>query len=245
MDAPIDPDPLASAASAEANDLDWMTTSTASLAKGMLARGDRPPDIAIFLGVNESRIAEIDRGTSYAAAPIAPLSALPPPGPYSRSDIRARFFDQTFSEGTVDIDGNAYQRCTFKRCTIRYHGSGPTHFDGCTFVECSLALAGLAAATTDLLRTLHQDHGKGGRRVVESVLDDIRGHADITPLAEAQADETIAVPQFFDAALARDHEARATDKRLYDRAAGSHRCGHNSDPNCIRAHVKLGCTALP
>ncbi|HKU94387.1 MAG TPA: hypothetical protein VJR58_03875 [Vineibacter sp.] len=249
MDAPssIDPDERDSAAQAGANDLDWITRSATSLAKGMLARGDRPSDIAVFLGVSEARIIEIDRGALHPTAPIAPPSELPPPGPYLHNGTRARFFDMTFSGGTVDIDGNAYQRCIFRRCIIRYQGSGPTHFDDCTFVECSLALVGFAAATADLLRTLHQDNGSWGRRAVNAVLDTIRGRTSTADLTKAQAtaDGTAVMPQFFDAALARDHEVRATDKRPYARAAGSHRCGHNSDPNCIRDHLKLGCTALP
>lgn len=223
MDTPsvIGLDGQASGTESAANDLDWITTSKTSLAKGMLARGDRPSDIAVFLGVSEERIAEIDRGTLYPTAPVAPPSALPPPAPNLHDGIRARFFDLTFSGSTVDIDGNAYVRCTFERCTIRYRGSGPVSLDGCTFTECALSLIGLAAMMTELLRMLHQSHGNWGRHVVETVLDDIRGCTDTNdPAAKhGAADDAVAAPQFFDAALAREHDARAIDKRRCDRSA--------------------------
>jgi hypothetical protein len=54
----------------------------ASLAKGMLARGDRQHDIAAWFGVNGGRIAEIAVGRAFADTLPAKCNDLPPPGPY-------------------------------------------------------------------------------------------------------------------------------------------------------------------
>jgi hypothetical protein len=54
----------------------------ASLIKGMLKRGDKQSDIAACFLINGGRIAEINTGQRFRDAPVAPLDALPPPGPY-------------------------------------------------------------------------------------------------------------------------------------------------------------------
>lgn len=59
-----------------------LTEADAALVKGMLARGDRQHDIAAWFGVNGGRIAEIANGTRFAEVQEAPMSMLPPEGPY-------------------------------------------------------------------------------------------------------------------------------------------------------------------
>jgi len=59
-----------------------LTSGQASLAKGMIARGDRQSDIAAYFGVNGGRISEINTGKAHQNVPRAPLSMLPPAGPY-------------------------------------------------------------------------------------------------------------------------------------------------------------------
>jgi hypothetical protein len=54
----------------------------AAIVKGMLARGDRQHDIAAWFGVNGGRIAEISTGAKFRSIATAPVSELPPPGPY-------------------------------------------------------------------------------------------------------------------------------------------------------------------
>lgn len=56
--------------------------SDASVAKGMLERGDRQHDIAAWFGVNGGRIADIATGKTYFWVPAAAGHQLPPPGPY-------------------------------------------------------------------------------------------------------------------------------------------------------------------
>jgi hypothetical protein len=54
----------------------------ASIAKGMIARGNRQHDIAAWFGVNGGRIGEIASGHKFYSLSLAPAESLPPPGPY-------------------------------------------------------------------------------------------------------------------------------------------------------------------
>jgi hypothetical protein len=70
-----------------------LTREDAALVKGMLQRGDIQSEIAAYFGgANSGRISEINTGQRFADVKPAPLSALPPPGPYpiGRSGLRAR-----------------------------------------------------------------------------------------------------------------------------------------------------------
>lgn len=60
-----------------------LSEEDASLVKGMVARGDRKHDIAAWFGVNQGRIAEVEKGELHPNAEEADEEELPPPGPYS------------------------------------------------------------------------------------------------------------------------------------------------------------------
>jgi hypothetical protein len=59
-----------------------VTEEMASKIKGMLLRGDKPFDIAIYFGINNGRISEIKSGAKFEAVEPTSLDALPPKGPY-------------------------------------------------------------------------------------------------------------------------------------------------------------------
>jgi hypothetical protein len=59
-----------------------LTDSEASIAKGMIVRGDRQHDIAAWFGVNGGRIGDISTGRKFASVTAASMDKLPPPGPY-------------------------------------------------------------------------------------------------------------------------------------------------------------------
>lgn len=64
-----------------------ITEATAALIKGMVARGDRQMDVAIYHGINQGRVNEIVHGRRGGArfrhVPPSPLDQLPEPGPYT------------------------------------------------------------------------------------------------------------------------------------------------------------------
>jgi hypothetical protein len=57
-----------------------LTNKDASVALGMIARGDREHDIAAWFGVNQARIAEAKAG-AHGSVSAAPADQLPPKGP--------------------------------------------------------------------------------------------------------------------------------------------------------------------
>jgi hypothetical protein len=59
-----------------------LTESEATIAKGMIARGDRQHDIAAWFGVNGGRIGDISTGKKFPNVAAASMDKLPPPGPY-------------------------------------------------------------------------------------------------------------------------------------------------------------------
>jgi hypothetical protein len=67
-----------------------LTNKDASIALGMVARGDREHDIAAWFGVNQGRIAEV-KGGSHGSIANAPSESLPPKGPPGVKGRRLRF----------------------------------------------------------------------------------------------------------------------------------------------------------
>jgi hypothetical protein len=53
--------------------------------KGMLSRGDKLVDIAVWFGLNLRVVHAVQSGALYPFMPLAPEHALPPAGPYSRA----------------------------------------------------------------------------------------------------------------------------------------------------------------
>lgn len=69
-----------------------ITETVAAAIKGMVARGDKQMDVAIWAGCNQGRVCEIANGTGYGrhflhVAPALP-EVLPEPGPYRVLSVR-------------------------------------------------------------------------------------------------------------------------------------------------------------
>ena len=67
-----------------------LTEANASIAKGMLGRGDRQHDIAAWFGVIAGRIADIATGKRFRHVVAAPKSKLPRRGHMLRPRMRTR-----------------------------------------------------------------------------------------------------------------------------------------------------------
>ena len=87
-----------------------LTDAEISIAKGMIARGDRQHDIAAYFGCNGGRIGEISTGARGPNVAAAQAVDLPPAGPYmaGRSALRARetlvALRELIDEAVRDID---------------------------------------------------------------------------------------------------------------------------------------------
>ncbi len=88
-----------------------VSSSDASLIKGMIRRGDVQSDIAAYFGCNSGRISEINTGKLFPEVSEAPANRLPPAGPYmiGRAAVRARetllALGELIAEALSDIDG--------------------------------------------------------------------------------------------------------------------------------------------
>ena|ERR1700730_925705 len=79
-----------------------------------------------------------------------------------------------FQATSVDMDGKAFIDCTFEGCTIRFSGIAPMSVTGCTFTNCSLALADSASLTISYLKAIYHGLGEWGKKSVENLFEDIR-----------------------------------------------------------------------
>jgi hypothetical protein len=81
-------------------------------------------------------------------------------------------YDQVFTDAHIYLDGSAFYRCKFHRCTVVING-----LMGCTlvdpqFVDCRWQVAGPAQTTFELLAALYQ---AGAVDLIEGTFDQIRG----------------------------------------------------------------------
>ncbi len=79
-----------------------------------------------------------------------------------------RYEAETFTEQTVDLDGNQYVRCRFENCALVFRRSDGVGLEGNVFNErCRWQLAGPAERTMQFLKGLY--HG-GAQDLVEGSL---------------------------------------------------------------------------
>ena len=81
--------------------------------------------------------------------------------------------NQTFSDEKIDLDGKSFHGCTFENCELIFSGDRPPTFSDNRFVNTSFVLKDHAVRTVYLLSNIYHA-GKGGREVVESLLNDIK-----------------------------------------------------------------------
>jgi hypothetical protein len=72
--------------------------------------------------------------------------------------------NQEFTDDTVEIDGNRFEDCTFKKCRMVFRAREPVGFIGCTFTDVTWHFEDAAGMTTAFMRLLSDmagDYGKG------------------------------------------------------------------------------------
>jgi hypothetical protein len=83
--------------------------------------------------------------------------------------VQAR--DRTFTGETLQLDGNEYVGCTFRRCQLVYSGGQIPRFDGCAFDASPFNFQGGAGNALHFLRELY--HAGLGENV-EALFEHIR-----------------------------------------------------------------------
>ncbi len=60
-----------------------------------------------------------------------------------------RYVDQVFENQRMEVTGNAFEGCTFKRCRIVFSALEPVSFIDCHFAECDWVFAGPAGTALE------------------------------------------------------------------------------------------------
>jgi hypothetical protein len=81
------------------------------------------------------------------------------------------YHDETFEDKEVELDGNTYTGCTFKRCIMVITGAAPFHLLACNTFQCVYAFKGAAYRG---IHSLHLLYGNGERAAVEGYIQLIR-----------------------------------------------------------------------
>lgn len=79
-----------------------------------------------------------------------------------------------FLNESIHLDFNDLVNCTFTDCTLIYHGFGPVGMVGCSFNNVKWSFFDAATNTISFLAGLYAGAGEGGRKLVESMFEDIR-----------------------------------------------------------------------
>jgi len=85
-----------------------------------------------------------------------------------------RHTKKTFSGDEVLLDGNEYYYCIFINCRMVYRG-GVGDLVGCTFNNTEWVFSGSAGNTLSFFKKLYVGFGRGGKVLVEQILEGIRG----------------------------------------------------------------------
>ena len=90
-----------------------------------------------------------------------------------------RYFDQTFSDTKVRLDGNHFRNCTFRDCTIEFGGrAAGTMIEECAFFGCQWAFVDAAADTIRFMEMLYANFGPDGKELIERTFEGIRRSED-------------------------------------------------------------------
>jgi len=86
----------------------------------------------------------------------------------------ADFTHRTFVGEEIDLDGNTFTGCVFRRCIIRFSARATVSMSDCKFHDCTLTVGGPAALTLDYLRAVYHGLGEWGRKSVERLFEEVR-----------------------------------------------------------------------
>jgi hypothetical protein len=83
------------------------------------------------------------------------------------------FRDQTIEDQEVELDGNVFTGCTFRRCRFVFRATDSVVMSVCRLVDCTWKAGGSAANTIKFLSEMYH-YVEGGREIVEQTFEGIR-----------------------------------------------------------------------
>lgn len=81
--------------------------------------------------------------------------------------------EQTFNGVTVNMDGNAFDRCQFANCTLVYSGGEIPSMQNCSLDGCRWNFTDAAQRTLQFLHALYND--PAAKPLVEQIFEAVRG----------------------------------------------------------------------
>ena len=76
----------------------------------------------------------------------------------------------SFTHETVQLDGEVFSDCEFRKCRMVYSGGESPRFDNCRFADCEWKFEGGAASTMDYLKRLW---AAGEKQLVQGLIKEI------------------------------------------------------------------------
>jgi len=86
--------------------------------------------------------------------------------------------NNSYENMTVLLDGNSFENCTFKNCTLEFRGTDEVSLVSNTITNCQFSFSGAAANTIQFLKGLYHGLGPMGQLLVENMLSEIRKPTD-------------------------------------------------------------------
>ena len=77
-----------------------------------------------------------------------------------------------FTRETLQLDGETYSNCEFKKCRLVYSGGEVPVFEACKFEDCDWRFEDAAGRTLEHLKVVW---GAGGKAVVQGLIKEITG----------------------------------------------------------------------
>lgn len=84
-----------------------------------------------------------------------------------------RYENQTFEDEVIQLDGNQYVGCTFRRCRLQFGGLADTTLSNNAFHECSWLFTDAAERALNFMANLYHGAGEGGREMIDQTFENI------------------------------------------------------------------------
>lgn len=81
---------------------------------------------------------------------------------------------ETFENRSIVLDGNDYEDCTFRNCTLIYQGGASPKLLNNYLENCTWQFQDAAERTVNFLKGLYHGLGQEGRVLVEATFRNIR-----------------------------------------------------------------------
>ena len=81
---------------------------------------------------------------------------------------------ENITNRAVRLDGDTFQTCSFRSCTLEIGGSADFVLDSCTFTDCQWVFVEAAATTLAIMARLYAGMIPNGDTLIEQVVVSIR-----------------------------------------------------------------------